>query len=79
VKPATAKRELLQGDRVGDTCRFSMSFHAKAGDTTPQLATVVAVDEESCVVEVERGEPPRSQQNVRRAVRGHPPAQVLPM
>lgn len=56
VKASTARRELLQGERVNGTCRFSMSFHAEAGDTTPQLATVVAIDPESCTAEIERGE-----------------------
>ncbi len=38
-------------------CRFSMSFEAPAGDTTPQFGAVTAVDHSTCQYEVLRGVP----------------------
>jgi hypothetical protein len=57
VRSGTAKRELIQGEKVGGTCRFTMSFQATDGDLTPQMAKMIAFDPETCLAEIERGEP----------------------
>lgn len=49
------KRELVQGTREGNICRFKIGFHADGTKTRVQMASVVAVDPDSCAVEIERG------------------------
>ncbi|MCC6315494.1 MAG: hypothetical protein IT337_15950 [Thermomicrobiales bacterium] len=57
VADGTARRELVQGQRVGATCQFSFEFEADAGNTVPEMASVVAVDPDSCRAEIQRGMP----------------------
>lgn len=53
-----ASTERLRGTRTKDgTCSLPLRFHSEAGDTTPELARVSAVDPDTCVYEVERGTP----------------------
>lgn len=57
AQPGTEVRELVQGKEVRGTCRFEIPFEAKEGDMTPQMVKMIAVQPDTCLAEIERGEP----------------------